>query len=73
MYRLLAAFPRQGADFTKVLDEAMEDSRLRDIISSLVGTAFGGYIKIAGDVPAAIELINRELRVAEDLDRLGGQ
>jgi hypothetical protein len=73
MYRLLAAFPKQGPEFAAALDRAMQDPQLRDIMSSLVGTAFGGYIKIAGDIPAAVELINRELRAAEDLDSLGGQ
>jgi hypothetical protein len=73
MYRLLAAFPNQGPEFKAALDEAMADPHLRDVVSALVGTAFGGYIKIAGDVPAAIELISRELRAAEDLDGLGDQ
>lgn len=73
MYRLLAAFPNQGPEFKAALDTAMDDPRLREIVATLVGAAFGGYIKIAGDVPAAIDLINRELRTAEDLDSLGGQ
>ncbi|NTY58729.1 hypothetical protein [Mycolicibacterium sphagni] len=71
MYRLLAAFPTQGATFTAALDQALADPRLRDIVSALVGTAFGGYIKITGDVPGAIDLIERELRTAEELAALG--
>jgi len=69
---LLAAFPGQGAEFEKAVDQTMADPHLRDIVTSLVGVAFGGYvIKAAGDIPAAIDLINRELRTAEDLGSLG--
>jgi len=71
MYRLLAAFPGPGAQFAEAVDQAMEDPHLRDIVATLVGAAFGGYIKLTGDVPAAIELISRELRAAEGLARLG--
>ncbi|SPM40597.1 hypothetical protein MNAB215_2798 [Mycobacterium numidiamassiliense] len=72
MYRLLAAFPEQGPQYKKVLDQALNDPQLRDIVSHLVGVAFGGYvIKAEGDLSAAIELINSELRTVEDLDSLG--
>jgi hypothetical protein len=72
MYRLLVAFPKQGADFDAAVDQAMQEPDLRDIVSSLVGVAFGSYIlKEGGDFRAAVELVNREHRAAEDLDSLG--
>lgn len=72
MYRLLAAFPHHGTRYEKALDQALNDPQLRDIVSQLVGVAFGGYvIKAKGDFSAAIDLIARELRASEDLDNLG--
>jgi hypothetical protein len=72
MYRLLAAFPNQGPQYENALDQALKEPHLRDILSQLVGVAFGGYvIQAEGDFSAAIELINRELRTVEDLDSLG--
>jgi hypothetical protein len=72
MYRLLAAFPDQGPRFKKALDEALNDPQLRDVVSHLVGVAFGSYVlKCDGDFAAASELITSELRTIEDLDSLG--
>lgn len=73
VYRLLAAFPTQGAAYSTALDEALADPQLRDTLSALVGVAFAGYIRLRdGDVAAAIELVQRELRTAEDLAGLEG-
>lgn len=68
MYRLLAAFPTQGAAYSTARDDALADPKLRDTLSALVGVVFGGYIRLQdGDIGAAIELVQRELRAAEDL------
>jgi len=71
MYRLLAAFPTQGAASSIALHDALADPKLRDTLSALVGVAFGGFIRLQdGDIGAAIELVQRELRAAEDLASL---
>lgn len=67
MYRLLIAFPRQGDDYSRALDEAMDHPHLREVISALVGVAFGGYTVKFGSPAEAMAVIERELRVAEDL------
>lgn len=67
MYRLLAAFPNH----TNVLDEVLDSPDLRDTVSQLVAVAFGGFVlKCEGDIPSAVNLIKRELRVVEDLAKL---
>jgi hypothetical protein len=72
MYRLLVAFPEQGAEFSRALDEALADRELRQTSSALVGVACGGYVRLRdGDFRAAPDLIHRELRAAEDLSNLG--
>jgi hypothetical protein len=66
MYRLLSSF--LGPQFSQVLDETLADPASRDIVTSLVSVAFGGYVRLAdGDPQKAFEIIERERQAAEDL------
>jgi hypothetical protein len=81
MYRLLVGYGAMTltndatgpAVYRTTLDSMLADANVRDIVTYLAGTAFGGYIqKCGGDVKAATALIVQELRVAEDLASLDG-
>lgn len=66
MYKLLSTF--LGPKFSETIDETLSDPALRDIISTLVGAAFAGYVRLAdGDPQKAMEIIERECRTAEEL------
>jgi hypothetical protein len=82
MYRLLVGYgamtltndPNGPALYRTTLDATLADTHARDIITYLAATAFGGYIeKCDGDLRAAVALIVRELRAAEDLAGLDDQ
>ncbi|ETZ75124.1 hypothetical protein L841_0082 [Mycobacterium sp. MAC_080597_8934] len=63
---MLSAFV--GPQFSQVVDETLDDPGLRDILTTLVGVAFAGYIRLAdNDLQKATELIDRERQAAEDL------
>jgi hypothetical protein len=79
MYRLLVSYsamaltndPKGPAVHSSTLDATLADPHLRDIVNYLAGTALGGFIeKCEGNMTAAVELIVRELRTAEDLAAL---
>jgi hypothetical protein len=76
MYRLLVGYgamtltndPNGPAMYRSTLDATLADTHACDIVTYLAGAAFGGYIeKCGGDTQAAVALIVRELRAAEDL------